>query len=128
MVSAVIKTAKRYGAAILGVPVKATIKKVISYQLSHASPAQAGVVSQPRVEKTLKRDNLWEIQTPQGFKKDLILKAYKKFANIPATDDASLVEKLGRRVKVVMGSYFNLKVTTPEDLVLAEAIAQTFEI
>jgi len=110
IVSKVIKTAKKFGAAITGVPVKATIKKVKSEFL---------------VEKTLNRENLWEIQTPQVFKKDLILEAYKKLTSAPVTDDASLVEKLGRRVKVVRGSYFNLKVTTPEDLILAKAIAKT---
>ena len=52
------------------------------------------------------------------------MEAYKKFSNREVTDDASLVEKLGVRVKVVRGSYFNIKITTPEDLVLAEAIAR----
>jgi 2-C-methyl-D-erythritol 4-phosphate cytidylyltransferase len=101
----------------VGVPIKATIKSV------KVSRCQ-GVKEKFIVEKTLNRDNLWEIQTPQVFKKDLIKQAYKKFANIDATDDAFLVEKLGKPVKVVKGSYFNLKITTPEDLVLAEAIAK----
>jgi 2-C-methyl-D-erythritol 4-phosphate cytidylyltransferase len=117
MISSAIKATKICGAAIVAVPVKATIKKAVSCQLS--------AVSQGRVEKTLDRKNLWEAQTPQVFKKDLILKAYKKFGNMGVTDDASLVEKLGRQVKVVMGSYFNIKITTPEDLVLAEAIAKS---
>ncbi|MFH0913108.1 MAG: 2-C-methyl-D-erythritol 4-phosphate cytidylyltransferase [Candidatus Omnitrophota bacterium] len=121
MVSTVIKTAKRFGAAIVGVPVKATVKQV-------KSPCRPGRKERSKVksvERTLNRDNLWEIQTPQVFKKDLILRAYKKFLSTPVTDDASLVEKSGKSVKVVMGSYFNLKVTTPEDLVLAKAIAKT---
>ncbi len=74
------------------------------------------------IEKTLDRENIWEIQTPQVFKKDLILKAHKRFKKIAATDDACLVEKLGESVSVVEGSYFNIKVTTPEDLVFAKAI------
>lgn len=106
-ISSLIKEAERYGAAISGVPVKATIKKIKNVF----------------VEKTLDRDNLWEIQTPQVFKKELILKAYDRFGNQPVTDDASLVEKLGAKVKIVKGSYFNIKITTPEDLILAEAIA-----
>jgi len=117
MVSTVIKTAKRFGAAIVGVPARDTIKTVVSRKSSG--------VSKFMVKETLNRDNLWEIQTPQVFKKGLILRAYKKFLSTPATDDASLVEKSGGSVKVVMGSYFNLKVTTPEDLVLARAIAKS---
>ncbi len=104
----VLKEARKTGAAIVGVPVKATIKNV------------EGAF----VKGTLRRDSLWEIQTPQVFKKSLILKAYKKSGNIDVTDDASLVERLGNKVKLVEGSYFNIKITTPEDLILAEAIAR----
>jgi len=113
-VSRVIKEADKYGAAIVGVPVKATIKKA-----ARRSPLAARRVI---VEKTLDRERLWEIQTPQVFKKDLILEAYKRFGNTVATDDASLVEKSGAKVRLIPGSCFNIKVTTPEDLVLAEAI------
>jgi len=79
------------------------------------------------VKKTLNRENLREIQTPQVFKKGLILKAYKKFGNTEATDDAMLVEKLGVRPAVVLGSYNNIKITTPEDIVIAEAIAKSLK-
>jgi 2-C-methyl-D-erythritol 4-phosphate cytidylyltransferase len=116
MVSSVLKEAKKSGAAIVGVPVKATIKKVKSQK--------SEVKSRPVVEKTLNRDSLWEVQTPQVFKKELIMEAYNKFGNSEVTDDASLLEKIGVRVKIVRGSYFNIKITTPEDLVLAEAIAK----
>ncbi|MCX5709782.1 MAG: 2-C-methyl-D-erythritol 4-phosphate cytidylyltransferase [Candidatus Omnitrophica bacterium] len=102
-----LNEARRSGAAVAGVPVKATIKQAIGL----------------KVKKTLDRSDLWEIQTPQVFRKDLILKAYNKFVRTDVTDDASLVEKMGRTVKIVSGSYFNIKITTPEDLVLAEAIA-----
>jgi len=108
-----LNEAQKSGAAVAGVPVKATIKKSI------------GVKGQGlRVKETIDRKGLWEIQTPQVFKKDLILKAFKKFGMNDVTDDAALIEKLGRRVKIVEGSYFNIKITTPEDLVLAEAIAR----
>jgi 2-C-methyl-D-erythritol 4-phosphate cytidylyltransferase len=116
MVSSVIKTAKSYGAAIVGVPVKATIKKVTRHT-SH-------VTRQFMVEETIDRNGLWEIQTPQVFRKGLILKAYDKFGDIDVTDDAMLVERLGAKVSVVKGSYNNIKITTPEDLIIAQAIAR----
>jgi 2-C-methyl-D-erythritol 4-phosphate cytidylyltransferase len=111
-ISSVIAEAKRSGAAIVGVPVKATIKEV------------SGLRSQVQVKKTLDRRKVWEIQTPQVFKKGLILKAYKRFGKIDVTDDAMLVEKLGKKVNIVKGSYCNIKITTPEDLILAKAIAK----
>ena len=126
-VSAVIREAKRSGAAILGVPVKATIKSV-----KCPMPAGRQEVSSVKdkfiVKKTLNRDSLWEIQTPQVFKKELILKAYKKIGNIDVTDDAVLAEKLGAKVSVVLGSYNNIKITTPEDLVIARTIAKKWNI
>ena len=107
-ITKVILAAKKTGAAILGVPVKATIKSIKSKGI---------------VERTLDRSNLWEIQTPQVFKKELIFKAYKESSKMQVTDDASLVEKLGKKVKLVSGSYENIKITTPEDLLFAQAIA-----
>jgi len=115
-ISRVIKEAEKSGAAIVGVPVKATIKKVTSHQ----SP----VTGKFTVAKTLDRSKFWEAQTPQVFRKDLILRAYRKFKDIDVTDDASLVEKLGIKVAVILGSYNNIKITTPEDIILAEAIAK----
>ena len=106
-ISQVIQKAERTGAAVLGVPVKSTVKEVDA---------------RGRVIRTLKRERLYEIQTPQVFKRDLIMEAYKRFPKGTAVDDASLVERLGNRVAVVMGSYFNIKITTPEDLVFARAI------
>jgi len=123
MVSSVIKAAKSSGAAIVGLPVKATIKEVHGSWFMPAG-RQGMVHGSSIVKKTLNRDNLWEVQTPQVFRKDLILEAYKKFGNKEVTDDAALVEKLGTKVKIVMGSYFNIKITTPEDLIIAEAIAK----
>lgn len=108
-ISKVITAAKKTRAAILGVPVKATIKSV-----------KAGWL----VDKTLDRANLWEIQTPQVFKKELILQAYKKYSKADVTDDASLVEKLGKNVQVVLGSDENIKITTSVDLLFAEEIVR----
>lgn len=105
-----IEVAKKHGAAIVGVPVKPTIKKIKLKKLE--------------VDSTLNRNELWEIQTPQVFKKELILKAYKNSDGIDACDDAFLVERLGQRIKLVEGSYSNIKITTPEDLLLAQAIIE----
>jgi len=109
IVSSVIDKAKKYGAAIVAVPVKATIKEV-----------QSNLI----VKNTPNRSSLWEIQTPQVFKKNLLLEAYQHFGDKEVTDDSMLVEKVGAKVNVVLGSYSNIKITTPEDLVLAEAIAR----
>lgn len=96
-------------AATLAVPVKDTIKKV----------NQAGLV-----EETLNRQELWSIQTPQMFERSLLLKAHQQAAvdGVFATDDAMLVELLGNSVKIVRGEYTNIKITTPDDIFLGEAI------
>ena len=103
-----INSARKFGAAIVAVPVKPTIKKINPY--TH------------KIKCTLDRNSLWEAQTPQVFKKEIILKAHKRIRNRNAFDDASLVEKLGKTVKVIRGSYKNIKITTPEDLNIARAI------
>ncbi len=108
-----IKQAKKYGAAIVGVPVKSTIKE-----------AQGSGLKANIVKRTLDRKNLWEVQTPQVFKKDLLLEAYDRFGDIDVTDDAMLLEKMRVKVGMVFGSYDNIKITTPEDLIIAEAIAR----
>jgi len=104
-----VSAARKTGACIAGVPLIPTVKKV---------DGNLKVVSTPP------RDRLWIAQTPQVFKKEIILKAYRRAGrrrNVP-TDDAMLVERLGRRVKIVRGSYRNIKITTPEDLKLAEVL------
>jgi len=108
-ITKVIAAAQKTGAAILGVPVKATVKRV-----------KAGLL----VDRTVDRANLWEIQTPQVFKTELILKAHKKYSKEDVTDDAALIEKLGRNVRVVPGSDENIKITTSVDLLFAEEIAR----
>ncbi|MFA4844775.1 MAG: 2-C-methyl-D-erythritol 4-phosphate cytidylyltransferase [Candidatus Margulisiibacteriota bacterium] len=107
LLTASIKGARKHGAVVVGVPVKDTIKRVTRYEL--------------RVTKTVDRSDLWQAQTPQAFQVKIIKKAYAKPAG-RATDDAMLVEKSGIKVKMVMGSYENLKVTTPEDLKIMSAI------
>lgn len=118
-ISILIKKACSSKAAIAGVPVKPTIKEA----------GQIGSRSKVwRVKKTLAREKLWEIQTPQAFRKSLLLKAYQRFGRREATDDAALVEKLGVKPEIVLGSYQNIKVTTPEDILLAEAIAAKMRV
>lgn len=104
----VIEEAGQCGAAVLGVPVKSTVKRVTSHL---------------EVDETLRREQLWEIQTPQVFERELIQMAYLRARQHAVPDDAALVELMGKKIRVVMGSYFNIKITTPEDLVFAEALA-----
>lgn len=106
-----ISEAKDFGAVVVGVPVKDTIKSVTS--------------NGNRVTGTLNRDELWAAQTPQVFKKDIIVRAYQCKHRV--TDDAMLVEKLGIPVKMVMGSYQNIKITTTEDLKIAQGILKKGE-
>jgi 2-C-methyl-D-erythritol 4-phosphate cytidylyltransferase len=107
-----IDNANQYGSAIVAVPVKDTIKE----------SDDDGFVM-----KTLDRCRLWAIQTPQTFKYDLIMKAhlYARDNSIQATDDAFLIEQIGHKVKLIMGSYENIKITTPDDLVIAKAILES---
>jgi 2-C-methyl-D-erythritol 4-phosphate cytidylyltransferase len=107
-----ITAVRMTGAAILAVPVKSTIKE---------AQAASGPGAH-RVKHTLDRQRLWEIQTPQAFSKAIITKAYDSFGMIDVTDDAALVEKLGIPVSLVMGSYSNMKITTPEDMQMAAAL------
>ena len=99
-------SASPHGAAIAGVPVKDTIKVV----------DVDGVV-----KDTPSRETLWAAQTPQVFGYDLLCRAHAEFEG-DATDDAMMVEALGYQVSVFPGSYENLKVTTPEDLAVVEAV------
>lgn len=111
MISSVLEAAYVFGAAIAAVPVKPTIKEVEKGDF---------------VTATLSRELLIEVQTPQAFKRDILIRAYEKaFAEgVDATDDSALVEALGVRVKVVKGSYGNIKITTPEDLKYAKALIE----
>lgn len=106
MIEESIHSAERFGAVIVAMPVKETIK------MSNTDGT---------VLKTLDRESLWQAQTPQTFQAELIREAYAKAARDGywGTDDASLVERLGVRVHILPGSYANIKITTPEDLMLA---------
>ncbi len=81
-----------------------------------------------RVEKTLDRAFLWNVQTPQAFRLSILRDAYALAAsrNTAATDDSSLVEQLGIAPVIIEGSYDNIKITTPEDLLVAELLAPRF--
>lgn len=103
----VINTTVEKNACALGVPCKDTIKVVSKNN---------------EVEKSLDRSKLWCMQTPQGFKYDIVIKAYKNAEqkNLVGTDDATLVEIIGEKVYIVEGNYNNIKITTPEDLEYAK--------
>ena len=73
------------------------------------------------------RDKLWAAQTPQIFRYDLLLDAHQRCTQL-VTDDAAMVESLGHPVRMFLGSYENLKVTTPEDLFIAEAFLRSSEV
>lgn len=107
MIEDSIHSAERFGAVVLAMPVKETIK------MAHPNGT---------VLKTLDREALWQIQTPQTFQAKLIKEAYSKATEdgFTGTDDASLVERLGVKVHILPGSYTNIKITTPEDLILAD--------
>jgi 2-C-methyl-D-erythritol 4-phosphate cytidylyltransferase len=118
LINRVIEAALESGSAVAGVPVKGTVKKT---RLFRMPVTHKNILI---VKETLNRNNIWEIQTPQVFRKSIILKAYERNKDAFVTDDAALVEKAGAKVSVVMGSYFNIKITTSEDLVLARAILE----
>ena len=80
------------------------------------------------VSKNINRGNLWYIQTPQAFNKGLLIDAYNKFSRKDAHDDAEIVMRLGKKIRIVEGDYFNMKITYPEDLLLAEAILKVRNI
>lgn len=101
-----LTAARESGASVAAVPVKDTIKRVGSDGF---------------VIKTPPRDNLWAAQTPQVFRLDVIKKAYGKVIE-DVTDDSLLAERIGIKVKVFMGGYDNIKITTPADLELAKLI------
>ncbi|CAO0821927.1 2-C-methyl-D-erythritol 4-phosphate cytidylyltransferase / 2-C-methyl-D-erythritol 2,4-cyclodiphosphate synthase [Desulfarculales bacterium] len=105
----VLEAARACGAAVAAMPCIDTIK-------------QAG--SRLRVEATLDRSKLWQVQTPQGFDLELLLEAQRqaKQRGILATDEAGLIEAMGQEVRLVMGSRDNIKITTPEDLNLARRL------
>jgi len=103
-ISKVFQEAEKTGAAMLAVPVAGTLKRVAGDRT---------------IEETVDRTNLWEAQTPQVFRRELLMEAYAKRGDLQATDAAQLVQQIGAKVTVVPGSPINLKITTKEDLRLA---------
>jgi len=106
-IESVIDAAEIFGGAIAAVPEKNTIKIIDAEGFVKSTPPRAELVA---------------VQTPQAFKKEILLRAYEQSAadNFLGTDDASLVERIGGKVKIVQSSYTNIKVTTPEDIQIAE--------
>ena len=109
IIEEVLKHAANSGGAIAAIPATDTIKKSTSAK---------------SIERTLSREDIWFAQTPQAFKYEILLEAYEKASEdgYLGTDEAELVERLGKEVKLVLGSKNNIKITTPEDLKLGELI------
>ncbi len=101
-----LEAAKETGASAAAVPVTDTVKRAGEDNI---------------VRQTLPREGLWAVQTPQVFRYDILSQAYQR-ATGDVTDDAALVEANGGRVKLYLGDYGNIKITNPQDLVLAEVL------
>lgn len=108
MIQESIQTAREMGACAVGVPVKDTIKVCGADGMTLETPD---------------RSCLWQIQTPQTFRREVIFQAFEKARKdgFAATDDTSVAEYAGFPVKVIQGSYRNIKITTQEDLLIARA-------
>lgn len=102
----VFAAAEQSGAAIPATPISSTIKRVVN----------------GRIVETVPREKLWAAQTPQVFRRQLLLDAYARWDGSEATDEANLVERIGHAVTVVEGSPLNIKITTQEDFRMAEAL------
>ena len=111
MIQETIEVADKFGAAITAIPVNDTLKQVDN----------SGMVL-----RTVEREGLWRVQTPQAFRFDLLGEAFLKAQadSFYGTDEGSLIEYLGQEVRIVDGSEWNLKITRPEDLLLGESIAR----
>lgn len=108
LIETCVEGARRFGACVAAVPESDTVKL-----------ARDGMI----IRSTMDRDSFYRAQTPQAFRYDIIKTAYGNLERADtATDDSSLVEKMGVRVKLVKGSYRNIKITTREDLKMAEAL------
>jgi 2-C-methyl-D-erythritol 4-phosphate cytidylyltransferase len=109
MIHSSVDLARKGDCVAVGVPLKDTIKEVDDKHM---------------VRHTLERNKLWAIQTPQTFPVRILKRAYEESCkhHVYGTDDAMLVERMGGKVRIIMGSYENIKITTPEDLLLAEEI------
>ncbi|MCT8136407.1 2-C-methyl-D-erythritol 4-phosphate cytidylyltransferase [Anaerobacillus sp. CMMVII] len=110
LIHKLVEETEKSEAAILAVPIKDTVKESDGYNIS----------------RTVDRANLWSAQTPQAFALKTILAAHKwaEKNGFLGTDDASLLEAIQKDVSIVHGEYFNIKLTTPEDIVFAHSILQ----
>ncbi len=113
LIRQVAAAAEKHGAAVAGIPIKDTMKRV----------GAAGVVVE-----TVDREGLWLAQTPQAFHRQVICAAYEEAAldGFSGTDDASLVERMGVSVRMTPGDHDNIKITTPDDLALGAIILRRF--
>lgn len=102
----IFAAAEESGAAIPAIPISSTIKRV----------------ENGRIAETVSRKKLWAAQTPQVFRRQLLLDAYAKWDGSEATDEANLVERIGEAVTIVEGSPLNIKITTQEDFKMAESL------
>lgn len=105
----VFRAAEQHDAAMLATPITSTLKRVDSSQ---------------SIVETVSRINLWAAQTPQVFRRQLLLDAFARRGDYQPTDEAELVERIGHAVKVVTGSPLNLKITTPDDFQMAEHLLE----
>jgi len=112
VITRTIDKAKKYHAAIAAVNVKSTVK----------------ICSSGQITETPKRDRVYEAQTPQIFDADLLLAAVSNYPNASFTDESALIESLGVTVHIAEGDYRNIKITTPEDLIVAKALLQEARI
>lgn len=103
----IFAAAEQHGAAIPAIPVSSTLKRVDGGK---------------RIVETISRDGLWQAQTPQVFRRELLLEAFAKRGDFQATDEAQLVERLGVDVAVIEGWPMNIKITTQQDFKMAEAL------
>ena len=108
MFEACLEAASRAGGAIAAIPLADTLKRVVDSAIT----------------ETIARAELWQAQTPQAFRRDILVAAHRRAVDqrFLATDDADLVERNGIRVEVIEGSTANIKITTPSDLAIVEAI------
>lgn len=108
LIEKVIEAAKEEGSAVAALPVTDSLKQVSSDKM---------------ILKSLPRENVWVMQTPQVFRLEILMQAYRRAAQerLEATDEATLVENLGRPIRCVEGSIENIKITLPPDLEMAEA-------
>jgi 2-C-methyl-D-erythritol 4-phosphate cytidylyltransferase len=111
LIGQAVAAAAEYGAVVVGMPASDTVKEVNT----------SGCIM-----KTLSRECLWLTQTPQAFLRTVIIAAYRQAVadGFYGTDDASLVERMGVPVQMIRGNRYNIKVTTPEDLLFGEAIGR----